>query len=181
MSEKIISSISKNYAQALVETACENNSFDYIKSQLEEIIEIFKTSNDLKIVLENSSISLSKKIELLDAIFVDKIDLKIINLLKILVEKNRIDEFESIYYAYETLISKYTNQKRIEIISATILNENLKNKIIDKLQKKLECEILPSWQVDNSIIAGLVIKFDDNLIDTSVRTKLENLSKNIMR
>ena len=50
-----------------------------------------------------------------------------------------------------------------------------------KLEHKLNCEITPSWSVDESIIAGLLFKFDDYVIDTSVRTKIESLSKSISR
>ena len=56
------------------------------------------------------------------------------------------------------------------------LSSNKENSI---LEHKLNKEITPIWTVDKGLIAGLAFKIDDCVIDTSIRAKLENLSKNI--
>lgn len=181
MGENKISTVSKNYAKALIEIALEDNSFDKIKSQLSEILGVLNSSCDLQIVMDNSSISVAKKIEILDAVFGSKIDLKIMNFLKLLVEKNRFGELNSIVVTFNDLSDAKSNKKKVEIISSIDLDSENKDKILSALEKKLSCEVLPMWNVDESIIAGLKFKFDDYVIDTSVRNKIENLSKNISR
>lgn len=180
MAERI-STVSKNYAQALLEIAAENNSYEQIKHQLEEVAQVLHSSKDLQIVMSNSSISAAKKIDILDSIFGSKIDKKILNFLKLLVEKNRFMEFDSILTSYNDKIDKLANIKNVEIISAIDLNFEMKTNILFKLEHKLNCEIVPHWRTDKNIIAGLTFKFDDYVIDTSVRNKIENLSKNISR
>jgi len=176
-----VSTVSKNYAQALIQIASETGSYDNIRSQLEQIKEVLQSSQDLRIVMANSSISSSKKIEILDSVFGAKIDVKVLNFLKILVEKNRFNEFDAILTSYIEMLDKQSNKKQVEIISATDLNFETKSNILFKLEHKLNCEVIPNWHVDKSIIAGLTFKFDDYVIDTSVRCKIENLSKNISR
>lgn len=180
MAERI-STVSKNYAQALLEIAAENNSYEQIKNQLEEVAQVLHSSKDLQIVMSNSSISAAKKIDILDDIFGAKIDKKILNFLKLLVEKNRFMEFDSILTSYNDKIDRLANIKNVEIISAIDLNFETKTNILFKLEHKLNCEIVPHWHTDKNIIAGLTFKFDDYVIDTSVRNKIENLSKNISR
>ncbi|MBR1424498.1 ATP synthase F1 subunit delta [bacterium] len=177
--DKQISIISKNYANALYSAA--ETDCGKILTQLEEVIDVLDTSPDLKIVLENSSISTSKKIEITSDIFSGKIDEKLLNFLKVLVEKNRFSEIYSISDAYTQILDKQANNKKVQIISSIELNEKTKNKIIDKLKKKLNCNIIPNWHIDKDIIAGLEFKFDDYVIATSVRSKLKVLSKNISR
>lgn len=179
MAEYKVSTISKNYAKALLEVARENNSEELFRNQLEEILNVLKSSHDLSIVMANSSISTSKKIEILNSIFSDKIDEKMMNLLKILVEKGRFDEFEGIYNSYTELFNKLSNKRNVEIISSIPLHFEEKTNVLFKLEHKLQCEITPHWTVDESIIAGLIIKFDDYVIDSSIRNKIENLSKKI--
>ena len=99
------------------------------------------------------------------------------NLLKLLTEKNRISELKGIYEALSGFKNKKTNKKNVEIVSAIELNNETKQRIIEKLNKKLNCDIMPLWQIDKSIIAGLVFKYDDYVIDTSVLAKLKQLSK----
>lgn len=181
MADNKVSTVSKNYAKALIDVASENGSFDLIKSQLLEIQSVLDSSRDLQIVMENSSISVSKKIEILDSVFGTKIDNKVLNFLKLLVEKNRFSEFDSILNSYTEILDRMSNKKNVEIISSIELNFETKSNIIFKLEKKLQCDVVPVWHVDDSIIAGLTFKFDDYVIDSSVRTKIENLSKNISR
>ena len=94
MTECRVSTVSKNYAKALLDVADEFNSLDLIKTQLDDIKSVLQSSKDLQIVMENSSISSAKKIEILTSIFGNKIDEKLMNFLKLLVEKNRFGEFD---------------------------------------------------------------------------------------
>lgn len=177
MTEKIISKISENYAKALFETALEKNNTDMILHQLSEISDMISASQDLKVVLTNTSISSAKKIEILDTILSDKINKELLNFLKILTEKNRINELESIKASYLTMLDRQKNTKNVEIISPIELNFENKSSILFKLEHKLKSEIKPVWTVDKSIIAGLVFKFDDCIIDTSLRKKLNDFNK----
>ncbi len=179
--QKIISAVSKKYADALIKTASELGSADYFTKQLDEVTEVFNSSKDLRIVMTNSSISVAKKIGIIDEIFGGKIDKKLLNFLKILVEKNRFSELNSIKAAYEQSLEKLSNIKTVEVTSAVELNFENRSNILFKLEHKLNCEIKPVWIVDKDLIAGLKFKIDDCVIDTSIRTKLENLSKTITR
>ena len=172
MTEKIISTISKIYAKSLIDVAIESNSLDKFHQQLGEVLSVLKSSCDLQKVIGNPTIKNEDKVSVLDEIFSSRVDSKILNLLKLLIEKNRFDELESIYYAYCEMV---------EVVSAVKLSFEDKTNILFKLEHKLNCEITPSWSVDESIIAGLLFKFDDYVIDTSVRTKIESLSKSISR
>ena len=87
MTECRVSTVSKNYAKALLDVADEFNSLDLIKTQLDDIKSVLQSSKDLQIVMENSSISSAKKIEILTSIFGNKIDEKLMSFLKLLVEK----------------------------------------------------------------------------------------------
>lgn len=178
---QIISAISQKYAQALTQTAIELGSADYFAQQLNEVCSVIETSQDLKLVMANTSISISKKQEIINEIFGGKIDQKLLNFLKILVEKNRFNDIASIQYAYEKNIEKISNIKTVEVTSPIELNFENKTNILFKLEHKFNCEIKPVWKVDETLIAGLIFKYDDCVIDTSIRTKLENLSKTILR
>lgn len=176
---KIISAVSKRYADALTKTALEIGKADYFIQELNEICEVLNSSQDLNIVMANSSVSIKTKQEITEDIFCGKIDKKLLNFLKILIEKNRFYELESIKTAYEKNIEKISNIKTVEITSPIELDTDNKSKILSKLEQKLNCEIKTVWKLDETLIAGLTFKYDDCIIDTSIRTKLENLSKNI--
>ena len=96
MTEKIISTISKIYAKSLIDVAMESNSLDKFHQQLGEVLSVLKSSCDLQKVIGNPTIKNEDKVSVLDEIFSSRVDSKILNLLKLLIEKNRFDELESI-------------------------------------------------------------------------------------
>jgi F-type H+-transporting ATPase subunit delta len=177
----IISEISKTYAKSLAEISTEQNCDELYLKQLYEISEIFNKSKDLTVVMSNTSISLNKKLEIIDSIFKSKIDKKLLNFIKLIIEKRRFNEFDSIVESYSNMIDKKSGKKKVEIISPIALSFENKSNVLFKLEHKLKCEIIPTWTIDESIIAGLVFKFDDYVIDTSIRAKLKNFSKVINR
>ena len=56
--------ISKNYAKALIEAAGETGEYTKYYSQLEDVLNTLENSPDLQIVMANSAIAVSKKIEI---------------------------------------------------------------------------------------------------------------------
>lgn len=173
--------VAKNYANALVEISKQDNSFNQTKTLLYQIIDTIKSSKNLTLIMGNSAISYSNKIEIIDCIFKNKIDNKILNFLKILIEKNRFSEFESIVQAYDEMVDNFEKKISVEVVSSIELDPDIKGKVLNKLEQKLKCEIIPQWSIDESLIAGLMFKFGDFVIDTSVKSKLESLSKYMLR
>ncbi len=176
-----ISTTAKNYADALKELAQDNQiSYDDILKNLECILEICKTSNDLQNVLNNPSISDETKFSIIDEVFHRDIDKKIVDFIKVLIEKKRFNELDGITEAYKKELDNIKNIQRVDVISAISLNDDFKNRITEKLQKRLNKDIIANWIVNEEIIGGLVVKIDDDIIDSSLKNKLENLSKNLI-
>lgn len=173
-----ISQTAKTYADALIET---NQSNDDILKDLETVSKIIESSNDLKTVLNTPAVPVEPKIEIIDDIFKLQVNQNILNFLKILAEKKRFNEFEEILQAFKNKFDEIQGIKRITVISAIELSDEYKMRITDKLKEKLQKNIYADWQVDSEIIGGLIIRIDDNVINTSIKNKLENLSKNIIK
>ena len=174
----IISQTAKTYAKGLIQAEqSEAVSYDAILAELEKVNEIINNSNELNSVLNSPAVATEQKILIIQDIFDKKVNEVAINLLKLLAEKNRFNEFTQIIEAFKAEIDTIKGIQRIHVISAIELTEEYKNKIIEKIGAKLNKTIIADWEIDTNIIAGLVIKIDDNIIDTSIKNKLESLSK----
>lgn len=169
---------SKIYADTLIRLGQDGSvSFDEILENLENIQKICASSNELVSVLQNPTISIDTKNSIIDEVFSQNIDDKIKNFLKIIIDKKRFNEFNSIVSSFKAELDKINNIKHVDIISAINLDDNTKQIILTKIENKIQKQVIANWTVDNSIIGGLVIKFDDNIIDSSLKQKLEKLSK----
>ena len=176
-----ISTSAQNYADSLIKVGQDGvMSFDNILKDLNTIREIISSSQELDNVMENPAISGKTKDEILNNVFSNQINEKLINFLKVLLDKKRFNELDEIIDAYSVKVDEIHNIKRVEVISAVEVSNDRRKRLIEKLQNKLQKTVIANWQIDKDIIGGLVIKINDDVIDNSLKNKLENLSKNII-
>ena len=86
---------------------------------------------------------------------------------------------------YLALLTAFTELVRLEraahtatITSAVPLTAEEQAAITAKLNAR-EAGLNYEWQVDSSLIAGLTVKVGDNVTDASIRTRIEQLTKNL--
>ena len=169
-----ISKSAITYANSLIEA---DNNYEQILNDLRTVQNITSQSKDFNEVMLNPTISVSTKNEIIDEIFKNQINEKVINFLKILADKKRFSELNEIISAYSEKVDEINNIKRVEVISVVELSEEQKRQTVEKLQNRLQKNVVVQWTKNADIIGGLVIKIDDDIIDSSRKNKLEKLSK----
>lgn len=176
-----ISLSSKNYSKALVEMVRDNViSFEDLSKDLATVSEILETSQDLRLTLENPTVSEEVKSQIVEEVFKNEVHPQVVSFLKVLIDKNRFSEFSQIKADYEIKLDDVNKIQAVEITSAVELSEEYRERILQKLSEKLQKNIRPNWKVDENIIAGLIYRINDNVIDTSIKSKLDKLNKNLM-
>ena len=179
--EKQISTSAKNYADSLIQVGKDGvMSYDAILNDLNTVKDITSESAELVSVMENPAISINSKNEIIDSVFANQVSDKIINFLKILIDKKRFYEIDQIIQCYKTEVDKINNIQQVEVVSAVELTDDRKERLTEKLKSKLNKQVKVNWILDNDIIGGLIIKINDDVIDNSLKNKLETLSKNII-
>ncbi len=173
--------VSERYAQALLELVSDNLSKEDILKELLDITESVKGSGDLNKVMTSPVISNDEKKNVISKLFENTTNKVILNFLKLLVDKNRFSMLESITKEYKNEINRLNNLLSINVTSAINLTEDEKSAIKDKLSNILNKNIELEWATNPDIIAGLVFEVGDNIIDNSLRHKLQDLSRNIMK
>ena len=174
--------IAERYSDALVEIAKDGKlTYAKISTDLELIKNTLSQSKDLDEFLTNPITSVEDKKEIIDKVFSGEIDVLIINFLKVLIDKNRFSAFGDVLDAYNTSLDDVNNISRIQVVSAVEMPEDAKNRLKEKLEAKLKKNVVLDLEINPEIIAGLVIKIGDNIIDVSLKHKLEDLSKSIIK
>ena len=174
--------IAQRYSDALVEIAKDGKlTYSKIGTDLELVKNTLSQSKDLNEFLVNPITSIEDKKEIIDRVFSGEIDGLIVNFLKVLIDKNRFSVFGEVLNAYNKALDRVNNISRIQVVSAVEMIDEAKNKLKEKLETKLKKNVVLDLEINPEIIAGLVIKMGDNIIDLSLKHKLEDLSKNITR
>lgn len=175
--------IANRWAKALMELANENQgiSKEDILDDLKEVDENIKASAELSNAINNPSISVEEKQIILCKLFQNNLMPIVYNFLIALNLKKRVNIIGEIAQEFQKELEKQNNVVRVNVTSAIDLNDDRKNDIRNRIADKLKKDVIIDWTVDNSIIAGLVFNINETIIDNSIRHKLDNLSKKIMK
>ena len=175
--------VAKRWALALMELALENEnvSKEDILDDLREISATIDSSEELSNVINNPSISTEEKQIVLCKLFQNNIMPIVYNFIYVLNLRKRMNAISAIAVEFEKELERVKNMTRINVTSAIELNNERKEEIKSKIAEKLSKEVVVNWGVDNEIIAGLIFNIDELIIDNSVRHKLEDLSKEIIK
>ncbi len=174
--------IAKRYAESLIELAQEGKtSFEELSLDLNNTKEILNNSKELYDVLTNPIISAKNKEEVIEEVFKKDVHHSVSNFLKLLVSKNRFDVIYRIIEIFGERFDEIKNIQLVEVTCAIDLEDSQKEEIQNKLKEKLKKEIKINYSKDPNILAGLVYKMGDDVIDTSLAHKLEQFKKEITK
>lgn len=175
--------VAKRWALALMELAQEdeNISKEDMLDDLREVASVIDSSDELNNVINNPSISTEEKQVVICKLFQNKIMPIVYNFLFVLNLRKRISIISEIAVAFENELEKIKNITRINVVSAIDITDERKEELKSKISEKLNKEVIVNWDIDNEIIAGLIFKIDELIIDNSVRHKLDELSKEIIK
>ena len=174
--------IAERYANALMEFIGDNTGLtkEDLLSQISDIKISLDNSVDLKNLLNSPIISKEEKKQVITKIFGSSINQTVLNFLKLLIDKDRFDIFNSIVNIFKNEVNKLNGFIELKITSAIDLDVNEKAMIKVKLQKVLNKEISLDWATNSNIIGGLIFEYGDNIVDCSLQHKLQEITKEII-
>lgn len=176
-----ISIISERYAEALIEIGEKNNALDEFSSDLEAIVSLFKENKDVILFLDHPTLPVEEKKDLIKSMLEGHISVYILNFLYLLLDRNRISLISCTAKCFTEILNKKRNITIANVITAIPVDEETINNLRFKLQSKfggMQIEIKP--EVNPDIIAGMIVKIGDRVIDGSIRTRLENMKKQLV-
>jgi F-type H+-transporting ATPase subunit delta len=165
------------YAKAIFGIAVERNELAGWKSDLEKLA-VLGANDTLTDLLENPSVHSGDKIKVMSSVL-EGISPLALNLVKLLVVKGRFDLAPEIAVHYQQLLDEHSGTERAEVITAVPLSEDERQKLEIRLGKVINKKVIVSRTVDPGLIGGIVARMGGKLLDGSVKSKLENLKKEI--
>lgn len=104
------------------------------------------------------------------------IDLVLNNFIDVLVSNNDLRKYPEIEDEYHKLELAKSGKKLAEVTTAHLLSKENERDIIDELNRIVKGDVELKKKIDERILGGVVVKIDDQLIDASVKTELEQLN-----
>lgn len=172
------SASARRHAQAAYELARESSQVDQWVKDLDGIAAIFQDPA-LKALLESPRIPLEGKLRVLRENLAGVNPLAL-NLALLLVAKGRIRLAPAIASEFERLVDARRGYERAEVVSAIPLDSAQQERITNYLSRLTGKRIRLTARVDPSIGGGLTARIGDQILDGSIRAKLQELRKSLM-
>lgn len=167
----------RRHAQAVFQLAMERQELEKWRADLRQIAELLQDPQ-VAAFLEAPKLHLQEKVKLVDAGLGDVNPLAK-NLAYLLVSKGRLRLAGDILREYERMVDAHYGIEHAEVSSVVPLEEADKEKLQSRLGEVTGKKVMLKTAIDPSLMGGLVVKIGDHLIDGSLRTRLEELKKNL--
>lgn len=172
-----LTTIARPYAKAAFDFALEKGQLDKWQDML-QFSAIVAENEEVSHYL-TSSLSSNQIAEMFIAICADQLDPFGQNFIRVMAENKRLSALPSVLEGFKALRAEHEAVKEVFVTSATELTASQEEKIAKALKAKLGNEVRITKAVDASLLAGVIIRYDDTVIDGSSRGQLNRLSQEL--
>ena len=117
---------------------------------------------------------------MLEDIFTGQVSRELVGLMRMVVEKDHYNELDSVLVYFIDKVKEYKNIGTAYVTSAAALSDSQKAAVEKKLletTKYVEFEM--HFDVDATLIGGMKIRIGDRVVDSSVKNKLNDLTREL--
>ena len=174
-------STSRSYAIALYELSKENSELDSVENGMKSLDELINKSSDFKEMILSPTVSKEDKKNVIFVIADKNNYSKILKkFLGYIAIKNRLFFLKKIIENFLSLVSKNKGELKAKLISPKKLSVEEQKSIQSELSKNFKSQLKINYEYDPDLIAGLIIQIGSVMIDTSIKTKLKKLERNMV-
>ncbi len=174
--------ISKTYGDALFELAVEKNKVDVLLEEVEQLKQVLSENEEFGRLMNHPKIIKEEKIKVARNVFEGRVSEELMGFLTVVITKDRYRDIDAIIDYFIAEVKRYQGIGIATVTTAVPLREEQRGRIERRLldtTKYTKMEM--HYSVDESLIGGMVVRIGDRVVDSSIRTKLNELQKELLK
>ena len=173
----IQASLAGRYATALFELARDERKLDAVGAGVGALRDALRDSEDLRALIASPLVSREDALKTVRAVAESmKLDPITSNFLGVLAQNRRLGQLPAVIRFFNLLAAAHRGETTAEVISARPLNDDQIAALRSNLKGRVGRDVNVDLSVDPTILGGLVVKIGSQMIDGSIRTKLNTLA-----
>ena len=170
------------YGDALFELAVEEDRVDVFYDEVRFLLQVLDENKDFMAMMTHPQIPQEEKLKTVDAIFKGKISDEMIGLMRMIVEKGHFSDIKRVFLYFSDRVKEYKHIGVAFVSTPMELTKDQKDSIEKRLLETTDYKSFEmDYKVDEGLIGGMVIRIGDRVVDSSIKTKLYNLSRELSR
>jgi F-type H+-transporting ATPase subunit delta len=177
----MLGAIAKRYAEALFEVALELGRIQEIDAQAQVIEPLFE-DRETRDFFTSPRIPAEKKKQAMEASLAGRVDQPLLNLIKLLIDKNRIFHLPQVMRYFDVLTDQRLGVEEATVVSAVPLTPVQLAAIVDQAKRFSSYNALRvKTEVNSGVLGGIKVRLGDHLVlDGTVSTRLGELKQRLM-
>jgi F-type H+-transporting ATPase subunit delta len=172
--------VANRYAVALFQLAKEKHLIETFEEELRSVKDVFQTSKELHMFLNQPNISNGKKKEVLAKSF-SSLSQPVLNTLFLLIDNHRESIVSDIVDAYFVLANEERNVADATVYSVRALTEDEKAGIAEVFAKKTEKDAIRIKNiVDPELLGGIKVRIGNRIYDGSLQGKITRIQRELL-
>ena len=173
----IQASLAGRYATALFELAKEGKAIESVGKSLESVKAALAGAPDFASLTTNPLLSRDAAAKGVAAVAKSlKLDDLTARFLGVLAQNRRLADLNGMISAFASLAAAHRGEATAEVTSAFPLDAKQVSALQTQLKAKVGRDVAVDQKVDPAILGGLVVKIGSQMIDSSIRTRLNTLA-----
>ncbi len=173
-----LSTLARPYAEAIFKRALESKSATEWSDML-SFLSVVIQDQEMKTVISNPKVGQEQLTSLVLEICQDQFNEEGVNLLKLLIQNERLILAPEISELYESFKAEHEGYVDVEVFSAYALTKEDQKKFATTLKNKLNKNVNITTSIDKSLIGGFLARAGDKVIDGSIKGRLQQLAKKL--
>jgi F-type H+-transporting ATPase subunit delta len=168
------------YAEALFGAARERDELEAVLEDLQEFDGALAESEELRLFFYGGQVPEREKRRAIDAL-TEGMSTATTNFLKVLCDNGREEILHEVMLRYEELVEEHLGRVEVEVTTAVELSDEEKERLRERLARVLHGkEVVLETRVDPDLLGGAVFRFGGQMMDGSVRGRLESLRETML-
>ena len=174
--------VSKVYGDALFSLALEENKLDEVWEEVKLLSSALQESKEFTNMMTHPDMTQEKGLALLEEAFGGKLSDVMMGFFQVLVKKGRFSEILSVLDYFQKEAKEYKKIGVVYVTTPTGLTEEQKSSIVERLTQISGYQSLEmNYVVDPGLLGGIRIRIGDRVVDNSIQTKLEEMTRSLSK
>ena len=167
-----LATIARPYAEALFKAA--DSAGADLSAQLSVLADL-AGNEQLRQFADNPKVGAAQVFEVISSAAKQALDPKISNLLSLVIENGRLAALPEIAAQFTALVNAQSGSSDAIVYSAYAIDDVALAEVVVALEKRFARKLMARVEIDTELIGGIRVVVGDEVLDTSVKARLEQM------
>ena len=171
----------RSYADALLNASAKTGEADAVVGELEEVVDdLLRPNPRFALMLASPSVPAHEKDRILSELLDGRAMPTVVRFLKVLNHHGRLGMLAPVAREARARWDERQDRRPVLVKTAVALDDGQREALSGKVAAMIGATPILRYEVDPALIGGLVVQVGDDLYDASIKTKLQNMRRDLL-